>query len=297
MLALAMLAGMAAAGLAYFGLAAGQTQGAIGSAGERPVAVVVAARDLPARRLLAAATLRVRRLPASDVPAGSVAAPEELAGQVTTCAIGAGQPVTRGMVTARSASPGLAGSVGPARRAVSVALDPDSGAAGFLEPGDHVDVLATFEAAGGQGAVTRTILQDARLLALGGRTDGDEKPATSATLEVTPRAAQVLALAAARGKVQLALRGLDDAAQPPVPALDSAEETGQMAPPEPVGAWHAKPAQPPAKPAQPPAKPAKPAARPRPAAAPAAPKAAATAALPRITVIRGSETTTVTVGE
>ena len=230
LLALATGAGLAAALLAYFGLAR-QTQGAAQEG--RPVAVVVAACDIPARRPLTALLLRVRHLPASDVPAGSVATPEELAGQVTTAEVAPGQPVTRGMVTPRTASLGLAWTVAPSRRAVAVALDPESGVAGFLEPGDHVDVLATFEAGDGQ-AVTRTILQNARLLAIGARTEaappdagGDEKPATGATLEVTPREAQALALAAARGKLQLALRGLDDAEQPAVPALASAAVTDQ----------------------------------------------------------------------
>ncbi|MBV9848897.1 MAG: Flp pilus assembly protein CpaB, partial [Armatimonadetes bacterium] len=210
-LALAAGAGLAAALLAYVALAR-QMLG--DSPQARPVPVVVAARDLPARRLLTAGMLRVRPLPASEVPAGSVGTLGALAGQVTTAAVAAGQPVTRGMVTARSASPGLAWAVVPAHRALNVALDPAGGTAGFLEPGDHVDVLATFEPGDGR-VVTRTILQNARLLAIGSRTaptppggGGDDKPAASATLEVTPREAQALALASARGKVQLALRGL-----------------------------------------------------------------------------------------
>ena len=294
LLALATAAGLAAALLAYFGLAR-QTQGATAQE-ERSVAIVVAAQDIPARSPLTLSRLCVRHLPASEVPAGSVATPEELAGQVTTAEVAPGQPVTQGIVTPRAASLGLAWSVAPSRRAVSVALDPEIGMDGFLEPGDHVDVLATFEAGNGQ-AVTRTILQDARLLAIGARTSptppdtsGDAKPAAGATLEVTPREAQALALASARGKLQLSLRGLDDATQPTLPTLPSADVTGTD-----VGAQHTAPVH---------------------AAAPLLPRPArargdrspsptsvgagrppATTTLPRITVIRGTQTQTVTVGE
>ena len=272
------------------------------------MSVVVAAQDIPARRPMTLSLLRVRRLPASDVPAGSVAAPEELIGQVTTASIMQGQPVTQGIVMPRADSPGLAWSVAPARRAVSVALDPESGMDGFLEPGDHVDVLATFDAGDGQ-AVTRTILQNARLLAIGARTTpappdtgSDEKPATGATLEVTPREAQALALAASRGKLQLSLRGLDDATQPAIPALPSAAVIGDNG-----GAWHAKPLQA-AKPLQD-AKPVQATAPLRTGATrrvaptpPSPPELSAEGrsspiSLPRITVIRGTQTQTVTVGE
>ena len=288
MLALATGAGLAAALVAYFGLAR-QTQGANGPA-DRPVAVVVAARALPARRPLTAGLLRVDHRPASQVPAGSVAAPEELAGQVTTADIAADQPVTREMVTPRSASPGMAWAIAPSRRAVTVALDPVSGVAGFLEPGDHVDVLVTLEADGGQ-AVTRTILQNARLLAIGTRTeaappedDSQEKPASSATLEVTPREAQALALAAARGKLQLALRGLEDAEQPPVAALASAAVTGRPAVPRPREVREAGTDPVPRAKARVAVRQAK-----APPPTPVMP--------PRITVIRGTDKTTVTVGE
>ena len=297
LLALATGAGLAAALLAYFGLAR-QTQGA-GAQATRPV--VVAACALSARCPLTMALLRVQRLPTTDAPPGSVTATEELTGQVTTTAIAAGEPVTRGMVTVRSALPGMAWAIAPSRRAVSVPLDAVSGVAGFLEPGDHVDVLATLESGSGQ-VVTRTILQNARLLAIGSRTEaapatggGEDKPATSATLEVTQTEAQEIAQSASHGKLQLTLRGLGDSEQASIAELPSAPVSVPPSPPARRPAADGTVGPPPAAP--------RPSVASRSKVTPSQklalqnPVALHSPALPQIKVIRGTETKTVTVGE
>ncbi|HZP80556.1 MAG TPA: Flp pilus assembly protein CpaB, partial [Chthonomonadaceae bacterium] len=131
-------------------------------------------------------------------------------------------------------------------------LDPISGVAGFLKPGDRVDVLATFDAGNGQ-AVTRTVLQNIPLLAIGSQVMStwtpETKPAAdgngagsaaasavkpqevpNATVMVSPADAQTLVLAAARGKLHLILRPADDTAPVHVPALNSAFVTGAPLP-------------------------------------------------------------------
>jgi pilus assembly protein CpaB len=104
-------------------------------------------------------------------------------------------------------------------RAVTVALDPIIGVGGFLKPGDHVDVVATFEV--NDGTVTKTVLQNVELLATGSEVTAEEinpktgrmtgsKAQPNATLAVLPTDAEKLILAESKGKLRLTLRRPDD---------------------------------------------------------------------------------------
>src|SRR5205085_9950495 len=131
-----------------------------------------------------------------------------------------GQYVTERQVAAKGPELGLAYTVKPPLRAVTVALDPIIGVAGFPKPGNHVDVLATFST--DYGMVTRTVLQDIEILALGAEPQAQEidpnnsktaraQPSIpNATLAVLPGEAEKLILAENRGKLRLALRAVDD---------------------------------------------------------------------------------------
>jgi len=194
------------------------------------VPVVVAARDIPARTRLSAAWLRVRLAAPADLPDGSGATLAAFAGKVTTVQVPSGAALTRQTVTAPSAALGMAFALPPSQRALTVALDPADAADQFVRPGDHVDVLAADEPGSGAAEV-RTVLQNVRLLAVGTQTDPDAiAPAPSSgpahvTVAVSPAQAQALVLAAARGKIHLALRAADDtavAALPVFPAMPSA---------------------------------------------------------------------------
>lgn len=247
------------------------------------VPVVVAARAVPARSRLRLADLEVRRLAPAQVPPDGVSLPGDVAGEVTVVPLAAGEPLTRRAVAAPGAALGLAYGLPPGHRAMTVAVDPVSGVAGLLQAGDRVDIVATFEA-GGRG-VTRTVLQDVLLLALGssGRPGSGDKPsdASSATVAVRPQAVQVLALAAARGRLQLALRPADETAEVPLPPLGSEALAGNAAP---------RAAAPKPRPPQTPPPAPKPAARTPKPAAPEKPPALT------VTVIRGSVVEKVRVG-
>jgi pilus assembly protein CpaB len=104
-----------------------------------------------------------------------------------------------------------------------------------------VDVLVTGQIPGatqsGAQYVTRTILENVRVLAAGQKIeqDKDGKPAAVpvVTLLVTPKDAGTLAMASTEGKIQLALRNTIDGQTPdPVPVLQ-ASVFGSGAPPPP----------------------------------------------------------------
>ena len=274
-LALALAAGLAASLLALLLL-----RGRAKPVSAAPVSIVVAARDVPTRARLTPAHLTLRKLPPSDVPEDALTAPAQAVGKITTRPLPTGTPLTRAAVTDGTAALGMAFTLPSSRRAVTVALDPTDSAAEFVRPGDRVDILATDEPGRGP-AEARTVLQNALLLAVGSQTspDGPPPPPDGAgpghvTVSVSPPEAQALVLAAARGKLHLALRAVDD---------NGVTDTAPLsAPPA-----DADPEPPPRAPTKPPA--------PKPTPAPRPPKPTPPPARVTILVIKGSQSQTVTV--
>src|SRR6516225_5439789 len=125
---------------------------------------------------------------------------------------------------------------------VSVAVNEVVDVFGFVIPGTMVDVLVTGRpvgGGGGGGSVTRTILEDVRVLAAGQRVEQDRegKPQTVAviTLLVSPDDASRLTMAATDGRIQLALRNtVDTKKDEPPPILQAAlfSPQGAVAAPE-----------------------------------------------------------------
>jgi pilus assembly protein CpaB len=112
-------------------------------------------------------------------------------------------------------------------RAVSVAVNEIIGVAGFLLPGNRVDVLATKKA-GNRNVKAHTLLQDIKVLAVDQTSSTDKNDPVivrAVTLEVNPQQAEVLIRATQEGKVQLTLRNpLDEvlvvADQGPAPQVN-----------------------------------------------------------------------------
>jgi pilus assembly protein CpaB len=146
---------------------------------------------------------------------------KNLAGTVVRYSIAAGQPVTRGSLVGPQDRGFLAAALGPGMRAVTVPVNASTGVAGFVFPGDHVDLVLTQQVTGGgDGAplkVSETIVRNVRVLATDQRfTDKDEdgktaiKTFSNVTLEVTPRIAEKVAVAQSLGQLSLSLRSISD---------------------------------------------------------------------------------------
>lgn len=213
------------------------------------VDVVVPRVNVPSRTVITPDMLTMTSLDEDKVPRGALTDPTVAAGQVATQRLSAGQPIVRMQLTDRATAFGLAGIVPAGMRAVTVPVDPVTGVAGLLKPGDRVDVIATFEV--GETLVAQTVLQDVELLALGTHTTDptpEERPAAetqeeeateetarprretveypNATLGVTPEDAQKLMLAEQRGRLRLALRPVGEHDFVPVPTHDLAGVVG-----------------------------------------------------------------------
>lgn len=192
--------------------------------------ILVAARDLPAGTVLQPDDMRFERWPASA--AGKLVARRDdhdvrgdFAGQVSRRELAEGEPVTAQSLRRNTAGM-LAGSLGAGMRAVAIAISNTSAAAGFVTPGDRVDVvlaadLVRTEGNNGSHAgpmvryAAETVLTDVKVLAIDQTTtrsrDGGAVEGKTATLEVSPKQAEVLAAASMLGSLSLALRSADGA--------------------------------------------------------------------------------------
>jgi pilus assembly protein CpaB len=168
----------------------------------------------------------------AQTPGNAVGTLEQFDDQIATNFIAKGEPVKGTDVAYPDARFGMAFQVPPGYRAATVAVNPVSGLAGFLKPGNRVDVLATFDTRAGE-AVTRTVLQDVVILAYGQqiraeattgqqRNDSTEsqrqkeaqpQPADTATLLVRPDQSEKLVLAATKARLSLTLRGVREELQ------------------------------------------------------------------------------------
>jgi len=126
--------------------------------------------------------------------------------------IAAGQPITSGSIVKPGQRGFMAAVLNPGMRAVSLSTSAVSSVAGFVFPGDRVDILLTHRVGGRRGRlVTETMMTKVRVLAIDQKvTDGSQKAKVgkTVTVEVTPRQAEVMAVAANLGKLSLSLRSL-----------------------------------------------------------------------------------------
>ncbi len=188
--------------------------------------VMVATRALPVGTIIDAAALRFQPWPKELVENAYFleSAPEarNLVGTVVRFAIPAGQPITQGALVKPGDHGFLAAALGPGMRAVTVPVSAQSAVAGFVFPGDRVDLVLTQTVAGGGDGpplrVSETVLRNLRVLATDQRTDKNTddqgKTVVSAystvTVEATPRIAEKIAVAQTVGALSLSLRSIAD---------------------------------------------------------------------------------------
>src|SRR5207253_5750520 len=95
--------------------------------------------------------------------------PRRLLGTVVRYQITAGQPITRGALVGPQDRGFLAAALGPGMRAITVPVNASAGVAGFVFPGDHVDMVLTQTVTGGGDGpplkVGETIIRNLRVLA------------------------------------------------------------------------------------------------------------------------------------
>jgi pilus assembly protein CpaB len=162
-----------------------------------------------------------------------------LVGTVVRNAVTAGQPLTQGSLVKPGDRGFLAAALGPGMRAVTVPVSALTGVAGFVFPGDRVDLVLTQNVNASSGPplkVSETIVRNLRVLATDQRATPtlDEKGNTVVTeyklvtIEATPRIAEKITVAQSIGTISLSLRALTDNAA----ELEMAMASGEVSIPE-----------------------------------------------------------------
>lgn len=176
---------------------------------EIPMATVVAADlAIPFGTKVERRHVKVLQMPEAYVPPGSYRTVEEVLDRVTVQPIVAGEILMKERFVDYEDGSTLAAMVGENMRAVTVRVDDVIGVAGFLLPGNRVDVVASRREEN-RRAVAETVLRDVKVLAVDqtAATENNEPVIVRAvTLEVSPAQAETLVKAREEGSIQLTLR-------------------------------------------------------------------------------------------
>jgi pilus assembly protein CpaB len=169
--------------------------------------IVVAALDIQYGTKIEAAQIKLVEWPSGNVPKGALTDLAEAEGKIVKRDLVPGEPVLSDRISEHNGGSTLSAIVEPNKRAISVRVNDVVGVAGFLLPGNRVDVLATRKVK--RRAITDTILEDIKVLAVDQTASTDkDKPVVvrAVTLEMTPKQTEKLVKSREEGTLQLTLR-------------------------------------------------------------------------------------------
>jgi pilus assembly protein CpaB len=195
-------------------------------------AVVVAAMEIPFGTAIEPRHVKIITVPQGTPLGNHFTTVAEIEGLVATQKALADEVLLKERFTKSGAGSTLAALIRPEMRAMTVRVDDVVGVAGFLLPGNRVDVVAARKHPGSDRAITETILFDVAVLAVDQSSSQDKNEPVvvrAVTLEMTPQQAEILVRAREEGRIQLTLRNPTDDAQPQL----AAEPPPTPAPPPP----------------------------------------------------------------
>lgn len=180
--------------------------------------VVVARVTIPAHSIITGEMLELAALPEAALHPDALLDKEEAVGSVARSEIISGEQILSGRVVVDVEAAYFSYRVPEGMRAVSLPVGAAGGVAGFISPGDKVDVMVTYQRRDAeQEAVTHTVLQNVMVLAAGAnyrnKIDDEPREAGTVTLAVTPGQASAVAFASQGGTFHLALRAPYDEAE------------------------------------------------------------------------------------
>jgi pilus assembly protein CpaB len=183
--------------------------------------VVYTIKDIPEGQTIPTEALEEREIEAAKIPQDAITSASLAAGRVAKYGISTGQIVSQHDLAPQGISLGFESRLKEGMRALTFAVDNNTGVAGFVTPESHVDIIAMV----GSGADTKAkpILSDVEVIAVGqmyqknpGATTA--VPASSVTVAVSPEDAEKLIKGIVAGKLYLTLR--NDKDHTPVATVD-----------------------------------------------------------------------------
>jgi Flp pilus assembly protein CpaB len=206
------------------------------------VPIVVASNDIQKRHVITDSDLTITRIPATAAPPGALLQTTLAVGKVTQVSVLKGQPVTANLFAPEGQGDPAYLPVPAGWNAVTIPAGEMQAVAGYLAPGDVIDIEATvpetvFKQVANPRQLTRTVFPGVHVLRLGpaGTSTKSGQPigvVTSLTVLMTPCNAQYLTWLIQAGVVRYNLRSATDYGPPPT-APDPACPVGANAPPLP----------------------------------------------------------------
>src|SRR5881296_626275 len=208
-------------GVALNGVAQQNADRAV-AAPPQTVSIVVVNADVPARAVLTAAMLAHRDYPKELVPNGALADEADAVGQTTLAPISSGAAVLRGQILAANGKTGSSLTIDPGKVLISFPTNDPLTAGGFVEIGDHVDVLATVATGVGENPKrTQTTIQNLEVLQVIGPTKEQPQRGSSLTFVVDHQTALVLKyLRDSQATIDLAVRSRSETQQVTTRSVD-----------------------------------------------------------------------------
>jgi pilus assembly protein CpaB len=238
-LALAIVLGLVAAKVAKDSLGKGNKPVAQSNLQE----IVVAADGLPPGHEITAADLTIGHVDPASVPEQSFTTPAAVLGRTVQIEMTKGQAIVEPLLADSGAGSGLQALVPAGLRAITIEVNEFSGLANMVAPGCRVDVVATIQPSGGEEMISRTIVQDVKVTAVGNRVTRNIDPKDDAqaqqqqqafrsvTLLCTPEEAETIQLANTTGRPWLVLRGGKDDDKVETPGITLASLRGKAGAP------------------------------------------------------------------
>jgi len=192
-----------------------------GDAKAEMVSLVVAAVDINRGQSLTPEMLEKKDWPKDAVPEGTTSDPASIVERTVTISMLKGDLLQEAKLAPKGTGRGLAAVIPPGMRAVTIQTpNVSTGVAGFILPGNKVDVFLTMSGQGSDdktgGGSTITLLQNVEILAVDQRIEApsdnkmSDKELRSVTLMVTPADAAKIDLGQNKGTLRLGLRNPKD---------------------------------------------------------------------------------------
>ncbi|MEZ9197731.1 Flp pilus assembly protein CpaB [Shewanella sp. 10N.286.54.B9] len=174
--------------------------------------VITMASEVPLGAIIERKHIALTTVPSHLVPKGALVDLTQAEGKVVKQRLYQGEVLRKERLTVKGEGSTLASLITPTMRAVTIRVNDVVGVAGFLLPGNRVDIINIFTSS---GIKTDIVLSNVKILAIDQRASNDEnKPmlVRAVTLELSLEQAEVLMIAKSRGALQLALRNPNDTA-------------------------------------------------------------------------------------